>query len=30
VRPSIQVEDRKGLADVSAKIAGINTNIRTP
>ena len=30
VRLSIQVEDRKGiLADVSAKIAGINTNIRT-
>jgi guanosine-3',5'-bis(diphosphate) 3'-pyrophosphohydrolase len=29
VRLSIQVEDRKGiLADVSAKIAGINTNIR--
>ncbi len=30
VRLSIQVEDRKGiLADVSSKIAGINTNIRT-
>ena len=29
VRLSIQVEDRKGiLADVSSKIAGINTNIR--
>ena len=29
VRLTIQVEDRKGiLADVSAKIAGINTNIR--
>jgi guanosine-3',5'-bis(diphosphate) 3'-pyrophosphohydrolase len=29
VRLSIQVEDRRGiLADVSAKIAGINTNIR--
>ena len=29
VRLSIQVEDRKGiLADVSTKIAGINTNIR--
>ena len=30
VRLTIQVEDRKGiLADVSSKIAGINTNIRT-
>ena len=29
VRLTIQVEDRKGiLADVSSKIAGINTNIR--
>jgi GTP pyrophosphokinase len=29
VRLSIQVEDRRGiLADVSSKIAGINTNIR--
>jgi GTP diphosphokinase / guanosine-3',5'-bis(diphosphate) 3'-diphosphatase len=29
VRLSIRVEDRKGiLADVSSKIAGINTNIR--
>ena len=29
VRLTIQVEDRRGiLADVSAKIAGINTNIR--
>ena len=29
MRLSIQVEDRKGiLADVSSKIAGINTNIR--
>ena len=29
VRLSLQVEDRKGiLADVTSKIAGINTNIR--
>ena len=30
VRLTLQVEDRKGiLADVSAKVAGINTNIKT-
>ena len=30
VRLTMQVEDRKGmLADVSAKVAGINTNIKT-
>jgi GTP pyrophosphokinase len=30
VRLTVKVEDRKGiLADVSAKVAGINTNIRT-